>query len=64
MDLPGHEPELIHRLKNLLSISLGFCDLLIDEMPGEDRRRRDLLAIQKAMRDAIELVPELRSRMR
>ena len=64
MDTTEREPELLHRLKNLLSISLGFCDLLIDEMPDEDRKRHDVAAIRKAMREAMDLMPELRARMR
>ncbi len=64
MDLESGEPELLHRLKNLLAINLGFCELLLDEMAEDDPKRGDMLAMQQATRDALALLPEVAARMR
>ncbi len=61
---PGHEPDLIHRFKNHLSIVVGFCDLLLAECPEDDPRRADLVEIQKAAYAAMALVPELKREVR
>ena len=43
-------------MKNSLAIVLGYTDLLLDEFEPGDRRRADLLEIQKAANTAIALV--------
>jgi hypothetical protein len=43
----------VHRLKNKLSIILGFCDLLTNEMSEDDSHRADVLQIQEAARAAL-----------
>ena len=64
-DQPTYEPDLLlHQFKNHLSIVIGFCDLLLAELPDDDPRRSDILEIHKAGRAAMALVPELVSRMR
>ena len=63
-ETPATEGELIHQFKNHLSIIVGFCDLLVAEVPPEDRHREDLLEIQKAAYAAMALVPELSKRVR
>ncbi len=61
---PTKDPDVIHRLKNHLAIIVGFCDLLLADFPSEDPRRRDLLEVSKAARDAMAMMPEVVRRMR
>jgi hypothetical protein len=49
--------EVMHQLKNLLSINLGFCDLLLDELEPADRRHADVLQIRNATVKALQLLP-------
>jgi len=56
---PVLEPELLHRFKGLLGVAVGYCDLLLDEIPEGDKRRLDIQEIRKAMQQALALVPEL-----
>jgi hypothetical protein len=58
------EPELIHRLKNLISIASGFCSLIVDECPPGDPRLDDLQQIQDALDQALSLMPELAARIK
>ena len=51
--------DVIHQLKNHIAIIVGFCDLLLTEIPEDDRRRADFLHIHKAGRDAMALLPEV-----
>jgi hypothetical protein len=52
------DPVKVHRLKNQLAIILGFCELLLEETPG-DQRRSDLLQIQQAAKTALGQLPPL-----
>jgi hypothetical protein len=52
------DPVRIHRLKNQLAIILGFCELLLEDMP-DDQRRADLLQIQQAAKSALGALPPL-----
>ena len=63
-DEQPHEPDLFHEFKNHLSIIVGFCDLLLVELPDTDPRRTDILEVHKAGRAAMALVPELAKRLR
>ena len=52
----------LHNVRNHLSIILGYCDLLIAEIPDTDRKHADLLEIRKAAAAAsalLENMPEL-----
>ena len=54
---------VIHRMKNHLAIILGFCELLLEDLALDDRRRADILEIQKAA-DAARLdMPEISRRL-
>ena len=64
MSKPQREPEVIHRLKNYLCIVVGFCELILEDFPQDDRRRGDLLEVQKAARDAVAMMPEVSRHMR
>ena len=54
-----NERELLHALKNQLSIIVGFSDLVYSETPPEDPRYADLGEIRKAARAAMAISPEL-----
>jgi hypothetical protein len=65
MDQSGKiEPELLHRFKNQLALGMGFCNLLIDEMENQDPRRQDILQVQHAIQEAINMLPELAEQMK
>ena len=59
----GPDP-LLHALQNQLSAIIGFCDLLLREMPESDPRRSDILEMQRAGLAAIDLLPALSERLR
>jgi hypothetical protein len=58
------ESPLIHQLKNHLSIVIGFCDLLLGDMPDTDPKRGDLHEMRNAAQAALKLLPEVATRMR
>lgn len=53
------EPARVHRLKNKLAIILGFCELLLGDIPEGDPRRADVLQIQEAGKHALAELPPL-----
>ena len=53
------EPAAIHRLKNKLSVILGFCELLISDLPDDSPHRNDLLQIQIAAKAALSELPPM-----
>ena len=59
-----HERELLHALKNQLSIVVGFSDLVLSETPPEDPRHGDLAEICKAARAAMAIIPDLVKQLR
>jgi len=52
------EPASVHRLKNQLAIILGFCELLLADLP-EGQNRLDVLRIQEAGKSALGELPPL-----
>ena len=62
-EINRHDP-LLHAFHNHLSAIIGFCDLLLREMPEGDPKRADVLEMHKAGHAAIQLLPQLSSRMR
>jgi len=40
-DEPSGESQLLHQFKNHLSIIVGFCDLLLGELPEADPKRAE-----------------------
>jgi len=56
--------DVIHQLKNHIAIVVGYCDLLLSEVPHDDRRRADLLEVHKAGREAMALIPEVARRLK
>ena len=63
-DSDALESELLHRFKNQLALGMGFCNLLIEDFDEGDARRGDLLQIQRAIQEAIDLLPELAKQMK
>jgi hypothetical protein len=49
----------MHRLKNHLSVIIGYCDLLVEESARDDPRRADFLEIQQSARAAMTLLPDV-----
>lgn len=58
------EPPEIHQLKNHLSVIVGFCDLLLTDMPADDPKRGDIQEMRKAGQAALDLLPDIGMRMR
>jgi hypothetical protein len=58
------ESPLVHQLKNHLSIVIGFCDLLLEDMAQDDPKRADIQEMRKAGQAALELLPDISARMR
>lgn len=56
--------RLVHEFKNHLSVIVGFCDVLLRELPDGDPKRADVSEIQKAGHAALALLPELMARTR
>ena len=52
------EAATVHQLKNQLSIILGFCELLLNDLAADDKRRLDVLQIQRAGKTALEVIRE------
>ena len=48
-----------HDFNNLLTVILGYCELLLGGMPPDDRRRDDVVEIQKAGTSATTLTRQL-----
>ena len=58
------EPSAVHALKNHLAVIIGYSDLLLSEMSGDDPRRKDVTEIQIAATEALALVKgELKDRL-
>ena len=58
------DSPLLHQLKNHLSIVIGFCDLLLGDLPQDDPKRVDIQEMRKAGQAALDLIPDLSARMR
>jgi hypothetical protein len=54
----------LHAFQNHLSAIVGFCDLLLRDIPEGDPKRADILEVYKAGHAAIDLLPQLSTRMR
>ena len=48
--------KLVHDLKNMLGIILGYSNLLLDEMPADDPKRPDVEEIRKAGERALVIL--------
>lgn len=53
------DDQLAHEFKNQMAIVVGFCDLLLSELPHDHPLRTDLEQIHVASHAAIALLPRL-----
>jgi hypothetical protein len=51
--------QLVHEFKNHLSVIVGFCDVLLRDLPEGDIKRDDVVAIQRAALAAVALLPRI-----
>jgi len=57
---PARDQDLlVHEFKNHVSVIVGFCDLLLREMPEGDLNRASILEIQRAALVLVELLPRI-----
>lgn len=59
----GRQDEMVHYLKNQLSIILGFAELLAEQFGAGDPVRADVAEIQQAAQAALARLPELEARL-
>jgi hypothetical protein len=57
------EAPVLHDLKNHLSVIVGFCEMVLKEVPETDPKHDDLMEIRKAGNAAMALLPELSRRI-
>jgi hypothetical protein len=62
MDLNA-EPRVLHQLRNHLAIIVGFCDLLLADIPESDRKHADIREMRTAGQAALDLLPDVAERM-
>ena len=48
--------KFVHDMKNMLGIVIGYSNLVLDDMPGNDPRRLDVDEIRKAGEAAVALL--------
>jgi hypothetical protein len=51
--------QLAHEFKNHMAVVVGFCDLLLSELPPDHPLRADLEQIHLASHAAVALLPRL-----
>jgi hypothetical protein len=54
-----HEPKPMHQLRNQLAVVITFAELLLQELPGDDPHRADVMEIHKAGIAAMHLIPDI-----
>ena len=54
------ESRRMHNVRNHISVIVGFCDLLLGEIPETDRKHSDILEIRRAADAAMSLLEGLR----
>jgi len=55
--------DVVHQLRNHIAIIVSYCDLLLSEVPEDDRRRADIVEVHKAGKEAMALLPEVARRI-
>lgn len=61
---PDLGPEqLVHEFKNHLSVIVGFCDVLLRDLPEGDLKRADVVEIQRAALAVAALLPQIPGRL-
>lgn len=54
------ESRRMHNVRNHLAVIIGFCDLLLGEIPESDRKHADILEMRKAADAAMVLLEGMR----
>jgi hypothetical protein len=65
-DQPGadlDDRQLLHQFKNHLAVIVGFCDLMLTDLPGDAPQHRDVVEVRKAAQSAMGLLPEIARRL-
>ncbi len=65
-DQPGaplDDRQLLHQFKNYLAVIIGFCDLMLSDLPEDADLRRDVAEVRTAAQSAMALMPELARRL-
>jgi len=52
----GRDPTFEHTLCNQVAIVVGYCELLLDEIPPESPLRKDLFEMHKAAVTAMKML--------
>jgi len=55
----GDRDHVVHEFSNHLSVIVGFCELLLKDLPEDDPRTADIVEIHRAAQAAIALLPRL-----
>jgi len=55
-DPPGSESRRLHNVRNHLSVIIGYCDLLLAEIPQTDRKYADIAEMRRAAVAAMALL--------
>ncbi|MGH9409536.1 MAG: hypothetical protein ACRD1V_08780 [Vicinamibacterales bacterium] len=50
--------EFVHTLCNQIAIVLGYCEVLLDEVPADSPIRADLVEVHKAATAAMQMLRE------
>lgn len=56
--------DLVHEFRNHLTVIVGYCDLLMRQLPEADPRRADVAQMHDAGHAALALLPKLSARER
>jgi hypothetical protein len=57
------DDQVLHQLKNHIAIIVGFTDLLLADVTGDERRAADLREVHTAARQAMAILPEVARRL-
>lgn len=61
-DQVANDALVLHQMKNHLSVIVGFCYLLLQDLQEDDPKYADILEVSQAGRAALEIVPKLSPR--
>ncbi len=56
--------RISHEFKNHLSVIIGFCEVLLRELPEGDPKRADVIEIDRSGHAALALLEQLIARLR
>jgi hypothetical protein len=50
----------LHGIRNQLSVIIGYCDLLVTDIPADDPKHADIVEMRKAAYAAMQLLEGMR----